>query len=167
MVLDSMNGFARQLERVVRLDELNRQVIYGEVAQVFPVAAVAFVGFQNQSALPAYLAAAEAIVLPSDAGETWGLVVNEALACGLPAVVSSAAGCAPDLIDDGETGFRFDLGNVEQITAAICSLADATDARRRRMAEAIAAKSARYSCGAAVQGVVDALDRVAPAPSLQ
>ena len=53
-----------------------------------------FAGFRNQSELPRYLAAADVLVLPSDAGETWGLVVNEAMACGLPAIVSRAAGCA-------------------------------------------------------------------------
>jgi glycosyltransferase involved in cell wall biosynthesis len=56
-----------------------------------------FVGFLNQTEIPAAYAAADLLVLPSDCGETWGLVVNEALASGLPAVVSNQCGCAEDL----------------------------------------------------------------------
>ncbi len=56
-----------------------------------------FVGFMNQTEIPAAYAAADLLVLPSDCGETWGLVVNEALASGLPAVVSNQCGSAEDL----------------------------------------------------------------------
>ena len=56
--------------------------------------------------------AADVLVLPSDAGETWGLVVNEALASGRPAVVSRAAGCAADLVVENETGRTFACGDV-------------------------------------------------------
>jgi glycosyltransferase involved in cell wall biosynthesis len=73
--------------------------------------AASFAGFLNQSELPAAYAAADVLVLPSDGGETWGLVVNEAMASGLPAIVSGAVGCAPDLIDEGKTGFTFPTGN--------------------------------------------------------
>lgn len=62
-------------------------------------------GFVNQTQLPAYYAAANCLVLPSDADETWGLVVNEAQACGLPAIVSEEAGCAPELIEEDVTGW--------------------------------------------------------------
>ncbi|NBB16038.1 glycosyltransferase [Caulobacter sp. SLTY] len=66
---------------------------------------VAFLGFVNQSQLPTVYAAADCQVLPSDTEETWGLVVNEGFACGLPAIVSTEAGCAPELIQDGVTGW--------------------------------------------------------------
>jgi glycosyltransferase involved in cell wall biosynthesis len=58
--------------------------------------AVRFLGFRNQSELPDLMAAADLLVLPSQR-DTWGLVVNEALAAGTPAVVDRSAGCAPDL----------------------------------------------------------------------
>lgn len=74
-----------------------------------------FAGFRNQTQLPECYAAADTLVLPSEATETWGLVVNEAMACGTPAVVSSACGCAPDLIDPGQNGFLFDLGDVSAL----------------------------------------------------
>ena len=54
--------------------------------------------------MSAYYHAADLLVLPSRHGETWGLVVNEALHHGVPVVVSEAVGCAPDLIEPGRTG---------------------------------------------------------------
>jgi hypothetical protein len=62
-------------------------------------------GFINQTELPAYYAAADCLILPSNADETWGLVVNEAQACGIPAIVSQEVGCAPELIEEGITGW--------------------------------------------------------------
>ena len=77
---------------------------------------VTFAGFINQSKLPEVYAAADVFVLPSDAGETWGLVVNEAMASGRPAIVSRAVGCCQDLIIEGETGYAFDVGDVDMLT---------------------------------------------------
>jgi glycosyltransferase involved in cell wall biosynthesis len=56
-----------------------------------------FAGFLNQTEISRAYVAADCLVLPSDQGETWGLVVNEALASGLPCLVSDACGCAEDL----------------------------------------------------------------------
>jgi glycosyltransferase involved in cell wall biosynthesis len=55
--------------------------------------------FQNQSRMPVVYRLADLFVLPS-AGETWGLAVNEALACSRPVLVSDAVGCAADVVDD-------------------------------------------------------------------
>ena len=74
-----------------------------------------FVGFRNQTELPSYYVCSDVLVLPSDGTETWGLVVNEGMACGLPAVVSDAVGCAPDMIDDGQTGFTFGFRDFEAL----------------------------------------------------
>ena len=63
-----------------------------------------WLGFQNQADLPRLYAAADVLVLPSGWGETWGLVVNEAMAVGTPCVVSDAVGCAPDLVEPGIDG---------------------------------------------------------------
>lgn len=68
---------------------------------------VVLAGFRQVDELPAYFALAGALVHPT-LKDTWGLVVNEAMAAGLPVLVSDRAGCAPDLVLDGETGFRFD-----------------------------------------------------------
>jgi len=84
-------------------------------------------GFVNQSGLSDAYGIADCLVLPSDASETWGLVVNEALAAGRPVVVSDEVGCAPDLAASGETGAVFARGNAAE-------LADALDAIRARKA---------------------------------
>jgi glycosyltransferase involved in cell wall biosynthesis len=72
---------------------------------------VTFAGFLNQTEIAAAYVAADCLVLPSDYGETWGLVVNEAMACGRPAIVSDRVGCAADLVTDGVTGAIFPFGN--------------------------------------------------------
>lgn len=122
-----------------------------------------FVGFQNQSRLPLWYVLADLLVLPSDAGETWGLVVNEAMASGTPAVVSDAVGCAPDLIDEGATGRTFPLGDVDALAnavAASCSLK-----HRPATREALARKSAAYSIERAVAGILDGVEAVRPSRS--
>jgi glycosyltransferase involved in cell wall biosynthesis len=76
------------------------------------------IGFLNQTELGEAYGLADCLVLPSDYRETWGLVVNEALATGLPCVVSDAVGCAPDLIREGESGYVYPLGNVDELAVA-------------------------------------------------
>ncbi len=71
-------------------------------------------GFKQITDLPAYYALAGAFVLPS-LEEPWGLVVNEAMASGLPVLVSSRCGCAPELVRDGVNGFTFDPQNVGEM----------------------------------------------------
>jgi len=61
-------------------------------------------GFLNQTELPAAYAASDVLVLPSKGFETWGLVVNEAMCFGLPAIVSDRVGSGYDLIEEGVTG---------------------------------------------------------------
>lgn len=114
---------------------------------------VLFHGFANQTELPAIYAAADVIVLPSDARETWGLVINEAMACGVPAVVSDAVGCGPDLIEPGLTGERFPLGDVAALARSIESVL-AFD--RERTARALVDRMETYSPRRAAQGIAGA-----------
>jgi len=86
-------------------------------------------GFKQHGELPAYYALAGAFVLPSQS-ETWGLVVNEAMAAGLPVLVSDHCGCARDLVRPGKNGFTFGPRETErlsrlmlQLTAGECDLA--------------------------------------------
>ena len=80
------------------------------------------VGFMNQSELGEPYGLADCLTLPSDFPETWGLVVNEALATGLPCVVSNAVGCAPDLIRDGETGYVYPLDDIDALTMTLAKI---------------------------------------------
>lgn len=108
-------------------------------------------GFINQSQLPAIYAQADAIVLPSEA-ETWGLVVNEAMACGLPAVVSDTVGCAPDLIEPGTTGEVFPRGDVAALARAIEAVLRVD---REEQSRRVAGRIAAYSPAAAAQGIIE------------
>lgn len=74
---------------------------------------VRFLGFRNQRELPSIYAAADALVLPSER-EPWGLVVNEAMACGLAIAISDRVGCAPDLLGP-MNGFNFAVGDCEAL----------------------------------------------------
>lgn len=113
--------------------------------------AATFHGFVNQSALPAIYASADVLVLPSDGLETWGLVVNEAMACGVPAVVSDAVGCGPDLVEAGKTGAVFPLGDVASLAKAIEDvLALDPVATARHLAE----RMAIYSPARAAEGII-------------
>jgi glycosyltransferase involved in cell wall biosynthesis len=111
-------------------------------------------GFQNQTEMPSAYAAADLLVLPS-AHETWGLVCNEALACGTPIVVSDQVGCAPDLAKDGLVGRSFSMGNITELADA-CA---ATFANSPSSA-AIRAVSDQFSIQRAVGGIVEAVEMV-------
>jgi len=81
-------------------------------AAAIPGNRIQCLGFRNQTELPEICAAADAIVLPSDYGETWGLSVNEGMAAGARAIVSDRVGCAPDLVVGGVTGEVFGCGDI-------------------------------------------------------
>jgi glycosyltransferase involved in cell wall biosynthesis len=118
---------------------------------------VAFAGFLNQREIGDAYATADCLVLPSDGRETWGLVVNEAMASGLPAIVSDRVGCQPDLVVDGETGAVFPCGDSHALAAAIERVRDLG-----RDPQALAARCrqhlARYDFAAATAGLVRACD---------
>jgi len=65
--------------------------------------------------LPEFYRVASACILAS-VSETWGLVVNEAMASGLPVLVSHRCGCVPDLVQEGVNGFTFDPLDMEELT---------------------------------------------------
>lgn len=112
-------------------------------------------GFRNQTQMPAVYAAADALVLPSDGNETWGLVANEALASGIPVIVSDACGCAPDLAADSEAGRMFALGDIDGLKKAIISIMEAPPS-----SQSIAHRIARYSLERAADGIENALESV-------
>ncbi|WP_439405839.1 glycosyltransferase [Bradyrhizobium sp. DASA03076] len=76
---------------------------------------VAFAGPKFDSELFEEYSKASCLVLPSHS-EPWGLVVNEALSYGCPAVVSHRCGCVPELVNEGRTGFSFEWGDVNHLS---------------------------------------------------
>ena len=83
---------------------------------------VRFLGFVNQSGLPATYRGADCLVLPSQY-EHFGLVVNEAFASGVPAIVSDACGAVGDLVQHGVTGLTYRSGDVATLAAHLGDLA--------------------------------------------
>ena len=79
--------------------------------------AVRWCGFMNQSELGRAYGISDCLALPS--AETWGLVVNESMATGLPCVVSDRVGCAPDLVENGHTGEVFSFGDPTELARAL------------------------------------------------
>jgi len=114
---------------------------------------VTFAGFLNQSAIADAYTTADVLVLPSGRRETWGLVVNEAMACGRPAIVSDAAGCTPELIHEGETGYSYPAGDVKQLRDRIERFLSAPEAAER-LGRGARAHVARYTAEVAAAGVV-------------
>lgn len=92
-------------------------------------------GWVSYEDLPHLLSGAGALVLPSEI-EPWGLVVNEAMAAGLPVVVSRSCGCYPELCREGVNGFGCDPGSVGTIADALMRMDHAGRERRAAMGEA-------------------------------
>lgn len=91
-----------------------------------------FAGFLNQNQISRAYVAADCLVLPSDQGETWGLVVNEAMASELTCVVSDACGSAEDLACPVDDGLVFHLGDIAGLAASIEKAARGGFGERRR-----------------------------------
>jgi glycosyltransferase involved in cell wall biosynthesis len=116
---------------------------------------VLFPGFAQRHDLAAYYALSDALVFPTHT-DPWGLVVNEAMACGIPVICSDAAGCAPDLVVDHQNGIRVDAGNVEQLSDAMDEMARNPETRAR-MGQCGAERIRGYSPEAWADGIVNLL----------
>lgn len=99
-------------------------------AQHLSLEDVRFAGFRNQSELPRFFQLADVFVLPSR-HEPWGLIVNEAMAAGCPAIVSSDVGCHADLITDGIEGCVFPVGNIAALADALRRVFSTADSAAR------------------------------------
>ena len=124
-------------------------------------------GFVNQSRMAGVYAAADCLALPSDARETWGLVVNEALAAGLPCVISDRAGCAPDLGSDATGGVYATAEPTELVRNFAVALADVRDRLRagHDFTAACQERAAAHGFAQAAAGLELACATVAAAPA--
>jgi glycosyltransferase involved in cell wall biosynthesis len=109
-----------------------------------PFANVHFAGFQRAADLVSYYAFAGCFVLPS-IREPWGLVVNEAMAAGLPIIVSSRCGCADDLIEQGGNGFVFDAADSAALANYMYRVSTLSQEERDRMGQRSLDIISRYS----------------------
>jgi glycosyltransferase involved in cell wall biosynthesis len=106
LLLDAMRALPRETQLVfVGNGELEREL----KARAEPFANVHFMPFQNQSVMPSVYRLGDVFVLPSQGPEeTWGLALNEAMACGRAVIASTKVGGARDLIVQGENGWMFE-----------------------------------------------------------
>ena len=89
--------------------------------------------------------------------EQWGLVVNEAMAAGLPVLVSERCGCFADLVIKGVNGFGFDPYNSEQLTKLMLKISS-DDCDREKMGQASLKHIEKYSPDYFAQGFVKAVE---------
>jgi len=159
-VFDLLQAYAK-LERGLRSEVglvfAGDGVSGGELAQrakrISP-GTVCFPGFAQREDLAGLYALAETLVLPTHS-DPWGLVVNEAMACGLPIVVSSMAGCSADLVEDGWNGYVVPPRDAEKLSVAINSLVRQPELKQQ-MSTHSSERIRNYSPGACADGLAAA-----------
>lgn len=129
------------------------------LAQQSPPVRIILAGFQNQTHLSRFYHAADVLALSSRAGETWGLVVNEALHHGVPCIVSDRVGCAPDLIIPGETGEIFRADDAADLSRALAQVLGWSGPAQTQAA--CRARAELYSTRRAAEGIAQAFEAVA------
>jgi glycosyltransferase involved in cell wall biosynthesis len=117
--------------------------------------------FQNQSRMPIVYRLGDLFVLPSSHSETWGLAVNEALACGRPVLVSDRVGCASDVVNP-TCGRVFPLSDPD---ALLRSLTEVTSdiGRLRAMRQAASKRAWAFDVAVTEAGLVEAIRKFSPA----
>jgi len=99
-----------------------KPILVEQVAHLGLESQVQFTGFKQYDVLPVYYGLAHAFIQAS-LSETWGLVVNEAMASGLPVLISEHCGCASDLVESGRNGFTFNPYDVVALTNLMLKIA--------------------------------------------
>ncbi len=120
---------------------------------------VRWLGFINQSQLPAVYTACDLLLLPSSY-EPFGLVVNEAMLCGCPAIISDQVGAKFDLLSDSQTGFVYPCGNIELFSERLRYLI-ANSPARRQMATSARERMSKWRPEQNVEAYVKAVTEVA------
>jgi len=105
---------------------------------------IQFFGFRPYDSIPVWYARAACLILPS-ISEPWGLVVNEAMASGLPVIVSDRCGCADDLVENGVNGYIFPAKNADSLTKCMVTFDALGEADRGAMGRRSQEIIARYT----------------------
>ncbi len=119
---------------------------------------IQFPGFVHREELPEFYAFADALIFPTHS-DPWGLVVNEAMACSLPVILTSVAGCASDLVQDGQNGFVVTPRDVAQLARAMAHVAEDL-ARRAEMGRRSGERIEANSPDAWANGMLEAVKSV-------
>lgn len=116
-----------------------------------------FAGFVNQTDMPKHYAAGDAFVLPT-LDDPRGTVTNEAMACGLPVLVTDRLGAVGDIVLDGDNGFVFAAGDDARLAEHLDFLVEHPE-ERARMARRSRALIDAWDYARGVEGVMEALRR--------
>jgi glycosyltransferase involved in cell wall biosynthesis len=142
-------------------DGTERSELIERASHIIP-GAIQFPGFVQRDGLPDFYALADALIFPTHS-DTWGLVVNEAMSCGLPVIVTSVAGCIADLVQDDWNGFVVPRGDPTPLAGAMARIAG-DSALRAGMAARSRERIAAYSPEAWAAGMVKAVEFVCGEP---
>jgi glycosyltransferase involved in cell wall biosynthesis len=163
-LLDAYSQLKAELRGKVGLvfvgDGSDRQELVERASKIVP-GTIQFLGFMHREELPSAYVLADGLIFPTHS-DPWGLVVNEAMACGLPVIATNVAGCALDLVENDWNGFVISPGDPLQLALAMEKLASNSGLRvemGRRSRERIDA----YAPAAWAEGMVQAV-RFARAP---
>ena len=159
-IFDLLEAYAK-LESEVRSnvglvfagDGASKERLAQEAKRISP-GVVCLTQFVQREDLAGLYALAEMLVLPTHS-DPWGLVVNEAMACGLPIIVSSVAGCAADLVEDGWNGSVIPPRNREKLAVAIDALVRRSDLKEQMSAHSLE-RIRSYSPEACAEGLATA-----------
>lgn len=133
-------------------DGADRSKLLERASQITP-GTIQFFGFVQREGLPEFYALADALIFPTHS-DTWGLVVNEAMSCGLPVIATSVAGCVVDLVQDGWNGFVVPPRDATQLATAMARLAG-NSGLRTEMGFRSRERVAGYSPEAWAEGLVE------------
>jgi len=164
--LDRVKGLDVLLRALLRVDSRHRPaiLIVGDGPQRRELQAeidehqlsVSIVEFKQPHELPAFYALADFFILPSR-HEPWGVVVNEAMACGLPVVLSDQVGAAYDLLKEGINGFLFPSECVEALAETLDKLGRMSSAELKNMGQKSSTIIKPWTPEASAENVVAAL----------
>ena len=147
------SGLRSEVGLVFAGDGVSREELAQQAKRISP-GMVCFPGFAQREDLAGLYALAETLVLPTHS-DPWGLVVNEAMACGLPIIVSSVAGCSADLVEDGWNGYIVPPRDSEKLSVAIDSLVRQPELKQRMSARSLE-RIRNYSPEACADGLAAA-----------
>jgi glycosyltransferase involved in cell wall biosynthesis len=126
------------------------------IASTISPGMVRFAGFAQRELLSSFYALAEVLILPTYT-DPWGLVVNEAMACGLPVIVSHVAGCAADLVKENWNGLLIPPRDEASLADAMERIASQRELRARMSANS-SERISQYSPETWSLGIVRALE---------
>ena len=117
---------------------------------------VHFVGFIDADKLPKYYGISDLFVLPSTE-DVWGMVINEAMACGLPVITTDKVGASADLLENGVNGYIVEAGDTTQLFEAMKKVMQ-DPILRDRLAKASRRRILRFGPEASVEGFLSAIE---------